>query len=74
MRGGGNMEQKMRRLDIVQWGIVILFTVIGIALCVTWFPLAILLFIVLGWGIAEGFLPLVFDLSPRLMSWLLMEV
>jgi len=42
----------IRRLDIVQWILVIIFTLIGMAVFFPASPIVVILFIFIGWGVS----------------------
>ena len=46
------MDKPIRRIDLVRWGIIVLFAIAGLALFVSTVPIMVIFCIILGWVVA----------------------
>jgi hypothetical protein len=70
-----NIERKIRRLDLVRWGIIILFTIIGLAFFASTMPVMVIFFILLGWFVGWSVTLALFGLpyTHPLIQWLVQD-
>ena len=69
------MEPKIRRLDLVRWGIIILFTLVGLVLFASTAPMMVIFCIILGWFVGWSVMLALFSLphTHPLIQWLVQE-